>query len=630
MKFRFPNLFKKKIKENGYEYFGAISDILYYSIKNQNEKIAKTISDFMYGAFKEVRDKNQNKEVIYPSAYYEVVSKTIEELAPQKNKRLTFLEHRTAGSVWLLGEFGTSKISENTYSWIWSNFLLALKYDRDDFIIYHWEQAHQYISYSLKQITPNYSHAPFGITNQLEIDERFAERKRFLEFHYALGGLLLYRGRYSCIQRAFSYTQSIPPQYELLPSTMDEVFGLYFDFRDPYEMKHPWISSRYSFPELGGLNSDGIIKKWICEYIALLFIRQYSIVSHLITMEPLNPPAIPKSQGEKRQWIDNLDYFKILVEEVLNNKELLNKVGLDFVTDEWCEKYNKPKPLYFIEKVKQDVIASFEGTLIEQPISETKVKRFKDTTVARLKPIFDEYEIINNKSEFTGELIKWYVYGQSHIIDKSGFSDNQDAEHLNYDSFLPESFSNKYRDAISEIFALASSQSFLFNSQDIITAISRLNINYNEYVIVSFGVDIEELIIKSNNESLKELKIITFSYRNYHLVGDSIFILKNADLPKLNYKESKPEEVLKYSLEKVIEEYNLYVTVIDLNQSSDMRDAFTEASKEKDLRKSVYLAIFLNLEVQWKKNIECVQIKQASAYRERGIISNLSDVKPID
>ena len=632
MKFSIFNIFKKKVKNkskaNNYEYFGAISDILYYSIKNQNEKIAKTISDFMYGAFKEVRDKNPNSEVVYPINYYEVVSKTIEELAPQKNKRLTFLEHRTAGSVWLFGEFGNTKVSEDTYVWIWRNFLLAIKYQREDYIIYHWETAYQYIRQSLDYIYPKHSNETFDITNQNEIDTRLADRKRFLEFHYALGGLLLYKKHYNSIKRAFTYTQSIPPQYELLPDTMDEVFGLYFNFRDPYEMKHPWISSRYAFPDLGGLNSDGIIKQWICRYIALLFIRQYSIVPHLITMKPLNFPRIPSTQGEKRQWIDNLDYFKILVEEVLKNKELLKTVGLDFVTDEWCEKYKHPKPIEFIEKLKQDVIDSFEGTEIEQPISATKVQRFKDTTATLLKPIFEEYKVIDNKDELKGDLNKWYVNGQSHIIDKSGLADNQDAEHLNFDSFLPESFSNKYREAISEIFVLASSTSYLFNSQDIVPAISRLGIEAKDYIIVSFGIDIQELI-KNGNNSLKDFKIINFNYRNYHLVGDSLFILKLVDLPKLNYRELKAEEIEKYSLDSTIKEYNLYTTVVDLNLSLDLRETFAENSNEKDLRKSVYMAIFMSLEVQWKKNIQCIQIKQASAYRERGIINNLSDIKSI-
>lgn len=624
-------LFRKYAKnplENEYESFRAIADVLYFSIKNQNEKISKTISDFMYGAFKKVRENNQNKEVIYPSTYYDLVNKTIEELAFQKNKRLSFLEHRTAGSVWLLGEFGNTKVSEETYSWIWRNFLLAIKYQREDYIIYHWETAYQYIRLSLDHIYPKYSNETFEITNQNEIDIRLADRKRFLEFHYALGGLLLYKKHYNCIQRAFTYTQSIPPQYELLPDTMDEVFALYFNFRDPYEMKHPWISSRYPFPDLGGLNSDGIIKQWICQYVALLFIRQYSIVPHLVTMEPLNSPRIPPTQGEKRQWIDNLDYFKRLVEDILKNKELLRTVGLDFVTDEWCEKYEHLKPIAFIEKIKQDVSDSFEGTEIEQPVSANIVQRFRDTTAAILNPIFEEYKVIDNKDELKGDLNKWYVNGQSHIIDKSGFADNQDAEHLNFDSFMPERFSNKYRDAISEIFALASSTSYLLNSQDIVPAISRFGIEAKDYIIVSFGMDIQELI-KNGNESFKDFKIINFNYRNYNLVGNSLFILKLVDLPKLNYKELKVEAIKKYSLVRTIKDYNIYTTVVDLNHSPELREAFADTSNEKDLRKSVYMAIFMSLEVQWKKNIQCIQIKQASAYRESGIINNLSDIKPI-
>lgn len=490
------NRHNKNSEDNDLEFFRAIADVLYFSIKNQNEKISKTISDFMYGAFKKIREKNQNKEVIYPSTYYDLVHKTIEELAFQKNKRLTFLEHLTAGSVWLLGEFGNTKVSENTYAWIWRNILLAIKYEREDYIIYHWETAYQYVLQSLDYIYPNCSDESFEITNQDEIDIRLSDKKRFLEFHYALGGILLFKKHYKCLQRAFNYTQSIPPQYELLPDMMDEVFGLYFNFRDPYEMKHPWISSRYGFPDLGGLNSDGIIKQWICKYIALLFIRQYSIVPHLITMKPLNYPRIPPTQREKRQWIDNLDYFKRLVEEILNNKDLLEATGLDFVTNEWCEKYNQPKPIEFIEKVKQNVIDSFEGTEIEQPVSLIKVQKFKDTTVSILKPIFEEYNIIDNKVELDGELNKWYVNGQSHIIDKSGLAENQDAEHENFDSFLPESFSNKYRDAISEIFVLASSASYLLNTQDIVQGINRLGIEAKDYVIVSFGIGIQELIKK--------------------------------------------------------------------------------------------------------------------------------------
>lgn len=623
------NRHNKSTNENDYDFFNAISDMLYFSIKNQNEKISKSISEFMYSDFKKIRDASENKEVIYPSIYYNLVYKTIEELAFQKNKRLTFLEHRTAGSVWLLGEYENTIPSEDTYIWIWRNLQLAIKYQRDDYVIYHWETAYQYVRQSLDYIYPK-TDTNFEVTNQREIDLRLANKKKFLEFHYALGGLLLYKKQYNCIQRAFTYTQSIPPQYELLPDTMDEVFDLYFSFRDPYEMNHPWISSRYSFPELGGLNSDGIIKKWICKYVALLFLRQYSIVPHLITMAPLNFPRIPATQGEKRQWIDNLDYFKNLVGEILKDEEMLCTIGLNFITTEWCKKHKHHEPIEFIEKIKQAVIDSFEGTLIYQPVSLDKLQKFKETSIAILNPIFKEYEIINNINELSGDLNKWYLHSISHIIDKSIFADNQQAHNLNFDSFLPESFSNKFRDFASEIFVLAASKNYLLSSQDLVPAISKLEIDTKEYLIVSFGIDIKSLINDSSYEALKKIEIIKFDLRNYDLVGDSLFVLKRQDLPKLNYRKINEDEINKYSLQKAIDKYNLYVTVIDLNQSQNIRSIYANTGNDEELRKQVYMGIFISLEVQWKKDLECIRIKRVSPFRERGIVNNLTDVKALD
>lgn len=620
----------KNPEQNDYEVFRAIADVLYFSIKNQNEKISRSISVFMSGAFRQIRDKNQNAEVKYPFPYYELVNKTIEELAFQKNKRLAFLEHSTAGSIWLLGEFENTKISDYTYNCIWRNFLVAIKYQKDDYIIYHWESAHQYMRQSLKHIHPNYSSETTEILNQHEINIRLTQRKKFLELHYALGGLLLYKKQYNSINRAFHYTQSIPPQYELLPDTMEEVFELYFNFRDPYEINHPWLSSTYDFPDLGGLNSDGIIKYWICLYIALLFVRQYSIVPHLVGEEPLKPPKIPSTQVEKRQWIENLDYFKKLVGEILENKELLSFARLDFITDEWCEKLGPPKPLAFIEKIKEDVINSFEGTLVEQRVSPTKVQSFRDSTEAFLKPIFEEYKSINNINELTGDVNKRYINGQSQIIDKSAFADDQDKTHLNFDSFLPEAFSNKFREAICEIFALMSSSSYLLNTADILPAIRRLGIGSDNYIIVSFGMDLKEIMKMGHDEEFANFQIIAFDFGNYALVEEALFILKKSELPVLNYKKIKDEVVKKYSLHETIKENNLYTAVVDLNQANEIRESLEKDLREKDLRKSVFMGIFVNVEVQWKKNIQCVQIKQASAYREKGIINSLSDVKSIE
>jgi len=619
---------KKSPATDEYKYFGIISDLLIYAIRNQNEKIAKSISSFMYGAFKDFRTKNHGKEVEYPNIYYEVVSKTIEELASQKNRRFVFLEYRTAGNLWLLGEYENSKISEITYSRIWGNLILAIKYERDDYIMYHWERAYQYIRSSLPQINPQYSDHPFEIKNQPEVDKRKNERRRFLEFHYALGGLLLYTKRYTCIQRAFTYTQSLPPQYELLPDTMDDVFGLFFLFWDPYEMRIPWITTRYYLPETSGIVADKILKKAVCQYIAILFLRQYSIQPFLYGMEPLRPPQLPKSQGEKREWIDNLDYFKSFVEEILKNRELLDQIGLGFITNKWCEDNNLPNPLKFIDSLKSNVIKSFEGTQIEQSIANEKVQRFKDTTIAISIPVFNDYKAINNTNELTGELKSWYIYGESTVIDKSGFAINQDADHINFDSFLPTSFVEKYQKAISEVFSYSTSKSYLLNSSDIIPALLNLSLNKIDYVIVSFGLNFTHLENQSKKQLPENLEIIKYNFGNYHIVGNSLFIVRKLDLPKIIYKEIAKEEIQKYNLEKIDDEFNLYTTVIDLNTSEVLRTSLAKTIST-DLRKSVYMGIFINHEVQWKKDVQCIQIREATPFQERGIVDKLSDIESL-
>lgn len=567
-------------------------------------------------------------EAVYPFPYYEVVNKTIEELAFHRNKRLTFLEHRTAGSVWLLGQFETTMISGHTYDWIWRNLLVAIKYEKDEYINYHWETAYQHFRQSLKPVHPKYSSDPMEVTNQKEVDSRRKEQKRFLEFHHALGGLLLYKGSYQVIKKAFAYTQSIPPQYVLLPDTLDEVFDWYFYFLDPYEMNLPWISSRYGFPELSGMNSSSMIKYWICLYTALLFVRQYSLHPYFVYDEPLRRPKIPSSQGEKRKWIDNLDYFQNMVEEILNNKELLATLELDLVMGEGYKKESHPHPAELIKKIKQDVIASFENTLISQPLSTSKIQAFRDSTVAVLSPVLREYNVINNPAALTGALNKRYITGTSQIIDKSSFADDQDKTHLNFSSFLPEGYAGEYKDAISEVFSLAASKTYLLNAKDVVPAIKRLGVDADEHVIICFGSEITAFMTKQAQMS-DDYSIICFDKTNYHLVGDSLFALRKNDLPLLTYNKCSEEEIGKYNLHETLKEHHLYTTVIDLNANNELRQSLENRFDGKDLRKSVYMGIFLKLEVHWKKDMQCIQIKLASAYREQGIINTLSDVEPI-
>ena len=632
-----PYLIERNEKsENNFQYFTALSELLLLFIKQQQTNYSKTLSDFFYTAFRKIRDNHTNQPVVYPGLYYEVVYKDIEELAILKEKRNYLLEHRTSGEIWLLGELQGKEISEDTYSWMWRNLLLAIRYQQDDLIINHWETCHQYYVYSLPYIHKEYDRSTgnFQVSNQGAVDKRIAEREKFIEFHYALGGLLTYKERYGCIKRMFSHTQSQPPKYELLPESMYEIFKFYFDVRDPYDRKYTWISHLYPFPDLSGLNADSVIKKWIMSYMAILFLRQYTIHPYLITMKPLDYPPTPNTQGEIKQWIDGLDFFKKLVSEHLQNTELLKTLGLDFITQKWCDENKKPFPLTFIEKFKSNLDEAYNTNALSLPISDEKVSQFEDSTTSIIESTVGNLMLVNNETVIEDDNTdKWYVNGQRMLQSKDAFSNNPEVHHIDYDSFLASVISRSLKEGLSETFFYKRTKSFLLKPEDIFKAIDRLMID-DSYVIVNFGLALDYFInhlrvAELSIDKYKDISIYTFN--GSHLVRDSLFILKKSDLPNISTRPIDADLIAKYTLKKISDTINLYSSVIDLNNTSD--EIFNENKHDKseeELRKSVLLNIIISTEFKWKKEIEVIQLNQHSEYLQKGIANKLDDVKSID
>jgi hypothetical protein len=618
------------------KFFPALADLLLLSIRKQQTNISRTLSDFFYSAFRSVREKPDNIPVIYPDQYYDTVYRAIEELSILKEKRNYLLEHRTSGGIWLLGEMQGKEISEKTYLWLWRNLLLAIRYNQDDLIVNHWETCHQYYSYSLPYIHKDYDNTTtsFQVSNQTEVDKRLSERKKFIEFHYALGGLLTYKNRYSCIKRLFSYTQSQPPKYELLPESMQEIFSFYFEVRDPYDRSYTWISHQYPFPELSGISSDGVIKKWIASYMAILFLRQYTIVPYLITMKPQDFPAIPATQGEIKNWIDGLDFFKNLIIEHLENKELLKTLNLEFITQSWCDENDKPYPTAFIDTFKNSLEEAYENNALNLTLSEDKIGQFKDSTKEILESAFQSLNPINNATSISDtDSDKWYVNGQRMLQSKDAFSENPEAHHMEFNSFLGTVAAKSLKEGLSEVFLRKNSKSYLLKPEDLFKAIDLLKVD-EKYVIVNFGINLDQFINqikvpKLSSEAYKKIKI--HSFNGSHIVRDSLFILKLSDLPNVTSRPIEDTVIEKYSLEKISDSMNLYCSVLDMNQVSEEIFKENEQNKSEDeIRKSVLLSIIFSIEYKWKRNIEVIQLRQYSEFRQQGIANKLEEIIPLE
>lgn len=630
-----PYLIKRhENSKSDVEYFPALSDLLLLSIKKQQTNLLRSLSDFFWIAFQKIRDKSTNKPVVYPDIYYETVHKAIEELAILKEKRNYMLEHRTSGGIWLIGELEEKELSEKTYKWLWRNLLIAIHYQQDDLIVDHWETCHQYYSFSLPSIYSEYGYDTstdfFQVSNQEAVIKRDAERQRFIEFHYALGGLLTYKERYACIKRLFNHTHSEPPDYVLLPVSMNEIFKFYSDVRDPYKRKYSVISSQYSFPELGGLNADYEIKKWIMSYMAILFLRQYTITSYFTTMMPLGFPTVPSTQGEIKQWIDGIDFFKKLVTDHLQNKELLNTLNLDFITPQWCVENQKLYPITFIETFKSKLENDYNTNSQNLEISIEKVSQFENATKTIVESAIEKLQLINNNISIQDDNYdKWYVHGQRMIQDKDAFSQNSEVHYVNFDSILASIVSRSLNEGLGEIFFRKTSKSYLLKPEDFFKAIDKLAID-ESFVIVNFGINLEYFatqlkVYELTNGKYKNTNIYSFS--GSQIANESLFVLKKSDLPNISTRPIGSEIITKYTLKKISENINLYASVIDLNKAE--KEVFDENKNNKsddELRKSVLMSIILTTEFKWKKNIEVVQLRQYSEYFQRGIVNKLEDV----
>lgn len=620
------------MKDTEYKYFRALSDVLLNSITRKNHTIIETLSRFFYGAFKKVRDDSKDEPVVYPTAYYEMVYRIIEVFASQPQFSNPPIEYRTAGSIWLLGEMTETEISENTYNWIWRNLSLAIKYEQDEMIMYHWQTAHQYMTYSLRYIQPEFDFRSDELIpkNEKQIEKRKSLRKRFIEFHYALGGLLLYRQRFKVIKRIFDYTTSTPPRYELLPESMNEVFYAYNEMRDPFDRKHTFIGHVYPFPDLSGLNADSVIKKWISSYMALLFLRQYTIYPYLITMRPLDYPNIPKTQGEIKQLSESLTFFKTLVSQHLGNRQLMEATSLDFITKEWCETKQVPYPLDFIDSFKVQLENAYDINSKNLPISPEKKAKFINATKSIVESAIKSHDVIKNPIDFDSEVDKWYVNGQRMIQTKDSFSENPEIDHLNFDTILGYATAEDVHEKFASTFVYKTNKTFILKPEDIFKAIDILGID-SQYIIIGFGINLDHYVKQLRVSALggnyyRGINVVIF--KGSRFTDSSFFIVKITDLPSIKTLPIGEPVISTYSLEKISDSQNLYASVVDLSKASP--ELFTELKNEKseeELKKSVLVTIGLSLEIRWRKEMRMIQLTEYSEYRQSGLPNTLSDVK---
>ena len=614
-------------------YFDGVSKVLNYSISKADEELARQTYSAIIDVLIKTRTDKSEQEVVYPDEFYDAVFEANERLLKRERKTLSYLNEGSMLSIFI-NEVQQTIISDKTYQYMWLGLRQAVLYNNSEAIKAYWEKAHQYANFALDRIHPEYD-KDFNIVNKEALGQQKTIKEKFVEFHYALGGLLLYHKMYDTLEYIMSWTNQQPPKYILVPSTMSEVINMYMQiaFKDG-SRGFMYYESHYPFIGVRGVNASDIIRFWIKKYMVVLFLRQYTLNTYYIYEDTLQMPRVPESMSEKYAWNNELDVLKDLLQKICEDKGTLNVLGFQHMSDkQWFVEKDKPTPSELIESFKAQIEYDMERTRKEQSISKTKLEEFYTATRSILCPVFTQYESFFGNSSITENYNKIHIIGSHQIMDKQAFVDDQEICHANADSIVAEHASFEFRQLALNIFMYMQSRRYILKEQDIWTAINNLSYDKNDFVIFSIGNNLNYLKLKesklqnTNGEwSYNGISIVDIHHGINDLVSQSLWIIRRSDLPYLVFNKISNEEAIhKYQLCEIDEKYHIFASIVDVYATPTIKKEL-EDRKILDAETKAVVCVDFNAEVRCKKTAKAIQLKIYSQFGNKEQANSVEDV----
>lgn len=618
-----------KNDENNFIYLNAISDLLVQTIKSEKTITTEKISNYIFDLFEKYDETFSGDRVLYPTPFYDLVYRTSSQLIKSNAPELRFLEYNTIGGYYFFNVKSDKFLHPATLQSVWKMLVDAAVNGKDDQILFFWNNANRYFDTRLSSDEPYRFHVSLAVS-EVDSELKIEMKSEFLEFSYFLGGLLIYYERYECVKRLWDYTNSEPPDYPLLPNTLGEVLEIFFKFQKDNQFSQLFKASKFPFPKQDGIRADRVVLNWVSKYIALLFLRQYTLHSYYGD----NPffVSYPDTQAERKNWIENIDTLTNTIQYFVNDNKVLNQLNLNYLKDDNFYNSERLKPIDLIEKTKSEVIRIHDETQITQGISLFKEQQFINKTSEILTDAFKDIDISIEEINDYYSVTK--LVGTKQLFEKMAFADDQGITHLNFDTFLASHLASDIRVLFSISFFRNSSERYKIEEEKVFEAIDNCigTNNTEEFIIVAFRTNLQYYldilkIPELTATSYRGIKILNFDVCEYRLVGNSYFILRTSDLPKLTILEPEENEVRLYDLRPIHQPYKIYSKVVNLNERPDIKDLYKGKLDDAQLDKSVLACIAFNHEIRWKKGIAMKMIKTYYKFDNQGLPNSLDEIK---
>ena len=108
---------------------------------------------------------------------------------------------------------------------------------------------------------------------------------------------------------------------------MTEIFTWFSSFKDEFGRGYYPIDLSYPFPGLDNLGNRRRVTFYICQYLALLFLRQFKLTEYNTYDNFTAQPTLPQTEVlELLRWQESINYFRFCLKKVLKDKNLLKTI----------------------------------------------------------------------------------------------------------------------------------------------------------------------------------------------------------------------------------------------------------------------------------------------------------------
>ena len=622
-----PNQSSKETPE-GRE-FNDWKDLALAVIISRNDDTVRELYKSLYELANIFTKGMKYKEVVFPHYFYNLL-RSINKSICQLDRELSSYHNGNAVIQILIDDFLKTRISQQSYSCIWTCLLEQLFRNRDDLIFQYWTWAHQHYTMVLSKYLTEGDIADRDIkglehtVSAEDVKNRENDRFEFLMFNTALGGLLLYKECYKLLYDIFYFKQStFDSSASLIPDSYSRIIDLYLKINQTNHSNIVWLESRYPFIDLrGGVFTNDIIKHWIEKYLAILMIRveyMQTISSHRYHAEL---PGIPDTIAEKQGLVEQLDRFIGIIKEVVTT---INIHEID------SHLSKTPAIISILTDYVKDLRQAIDLQEIEQEPYPEFIQEFLDAAKTAANSFVEVLKAICDKR--TGDIPQPYTcqlgFSYEQVQKKSLYCTGQVYSRNNYagieDLFVK---GNLFANLGHKLLAHTKKSEICLRT-DFLHVLDRLQLEKSHAVIVSspnynnwFG-DVEKKLQKVAGDFEYRYKNTPLFKLKLQSQGTCMWVLRTDDLPKYSLGDAPFNNTFSDAIQRLDE--GIFANIIDLYRHPEIKNRLSHDG-QTNYDKSVLKLLDININLHYGDNVRILRVVLTDQWSNTPYTS-LDDVK---